>query len=170
MKAKKIVSFCSLFSLVLILSVYYVLSPAGSDVVDESVNAEVENNNDVVVNDILDGESAYFNNLDVLKETALMQEIKELEAIVASSNTTSEEKINALEVKKEKIKMNGEEKKLANAIKEKGYSNVYVEYEGNKVNVLVAKENPTKSDALDIMRGIYASVGSQYTPYIMFKS
>lgn len=169
MKEKKIISFCSLFSLVLILSVYYVLSPQAS-IQDVSVNAEIENNNDVVVNDILDGESAYFNNLEILKEAAFLEEIKELEAVVASASASSEEKINALEVKKEKIKMNEQEKKLANVIKEKGYSNVYVEYEDNKVNALVSKANPSKTDALDIMRGIYATVGNQYTPYVMFKS
>jgi hypothetical protein len=41
MKAKKIISFCSMFSLVLILSVYYVLSPI--QISDQSVS-DIENN------------------------------------------------------------------------------------------------------------------------------
>jgi hypothetical protein len=167
MKAKRIVSFCSLFSLVLILSVYYVLSPI-TFTQDMNVNSSVESD-DVIV-DIVDGESAYFDNLNVLKQNAFLEEIKELEAIVASSNTSSEEKIAALEVKNEKIKMNEKEKQLSLMIKEKGYSNVYVEYEDKKVNILVSKDGASKVDALDIMRTVYSSIGVGYTPSVMFKS
>lgn len=166
MKAKKIISFCSLFSLVLILSVYYVLSPAVSE--DMNVNSNVEQDDAQV--SIIDGESAYFENLNVLKETALLEEIRELEAIVASGSATSQEKLEALEVKNMKIKMNEKEKQLAKLIKEKGYNNVYVEYEGNKVNVLVSKENATKIEALEIMRTIYPVLDVGYTPSVMFKA
>lgn len=168
MKAKKIVSFCSLFSLVLILSVYYVLSPVDMGA-SQSVSSEINNDNDAIVN-IVDGEVAYFQNLEILKETALLEEIKELEAIVASASASSEEKIQALEVKSQKIKMNEKEKAFANAIKEKGYSNVYVEYEGKKLNVLVSKPDANKSDALEIMRTVYLSLEDGYTPSVMFKS
>ena len=166
MKAKKIISFCSLFSLVLILSVYYVLSPAVSE--DMNVNSNVEQDDAQV--SIIDGESAYFENLNVLKETALLEEIRELEAIVESGSATSQEKLEALEVKNMKIKMNEKEKQLAKLIKEKGYNNVYVEYEGNKVNVLVSKENATKIEALEIMRTIYPVLDVGYTPSVMFKA
>lgn len=167
MKAKKIVSFCSLFSLVLILSVYYVLSPISVNE-DMNVNSNVEDDDQVV--SVVDGETAYFDNLNVLKETAFLEEIKELEAIVASSTATSEEKIQALEVKNNKIKMNEKEKKLAILIKEKGYENVYVEYEGNKINVLVSKDNAGKTEALEIIRTIYPSLDEGYTPSVMFKA
>ena len=168
MKAKRIVSFCSLFSLVLILSVYYVLSPVSFDN-SESVSSDVGVESDTIIN-VVDGETAYFDNLEILKETAFLEEIKELEAIVASASSSSEEKIAALEVKSEKIKMNEKEKQLSTIIKNKGYDNVYVEYEGNKVNVLVAKPEASKSDALEIIRSIYSSVGENYTPSDMFKS
>lgn len=168
MKAKRIVSFCSLFSLVLILSVYYVLSPV-SPTNDQSVSSEIDNSNDATVS-IIDGEKAYFDNLDILKESAFLEEIKELEAIVASSGATSEEKIAALEVKNEKIKMNAKEKEITTIIKNKGYENAYVEYEGNKVNILVSKKDANKTDALEIMRSIYSSIGDGYTPLVSFKS
>ena len=167
MKAKRIVSFCSLFSLVLILSVYYVLSPV-SLTNDEVVNSAV-NNEDTIV-ELVDGETAYFENLEILKQAAFLEEIKELESIVASANSTSEEKIAALEVKNMKTKKNEKEKELATLIKEKGYSNVYVEFEENKVNVLVSKQDASKGDALDIMRTIYPSLQEGYTPSVMFKA
>ena len=166
MKAKRIVSFCSLFSLVLILSVYYVLSPVSLDN-SEVVNNEIDNNDTVV--ELIDGEMAYFENLEILKQSAFKEEIKELEAIVASASSSKEEKINALEVKAEKTKMNAKEKQLANIIKEQGYDKVYVEYEGNKVNVLVGKKDSNKTDALTIIRSIYSSING-YTPIVTFKA
>ena len=167
MKAKRIVSFCSLFSLVLILSVYYVLSPVSLDN-SETVNSEVSNQVDEIV-ELVDGEVAYFENLEVLKQSAFLDEIKELEAIVASASSSMEEKINALEVKAQKTKMNEKEKELADIIKEKGYDKVYVEYEDNKVNILVGKKDSSKSDALTIIRSIYSSING-YTPVVSFKA
>ena len=166
MKAKRIVSFCSLFSLVLILSVYYVLSPGVTND-DMQVNSNLTQ--DEVVS-VVDGETAYFDNLNVLKETAFLEEIKQLEEIVASSNASSEAKLEALEVKNSKIKMNEKEKKLAALIKELGYQNVYVEYEGDKINILVSKDSATKSEALEIIRSVYPSLDTGYTPSVIFKS
>jgi hypothetical protein len=72
MKAKKIISFCSLFSLVLILSVYYALTPAG--VMDQGVS-NIQQGDGVNV-EVVDGENAYFKNLDILKETSYLEEMK----------------------------------------------------------------------------------------------
>ena len=166
MKAKRIVSFCSLFSLVLILSVYYVLSPVSLDN-SEIVNGDIQEDGGVV--EVVDGETAYFENLEVLKQNAFIEEIKELETIVASATTSMEEKINALEIKAEKTKMNEKEKQLANIIKEKGYDKVYVEYEGDKVNILVGKKDYNKTDALTIIRSVYSSLNG-YTPVVSFKA
>ena len=166
MKAKRIVSFCSLFSLVLILSIYYVLSPSSLN--SEVVNSEIENQEDAVI-DLIDGESAYFENLEVLKETSFLEEIKQLEEVVASATSSMEEKIEALEVKATKTKMNAKEKELSNIIKEKGYEKVYVEYEENKVNILIGKKDASKQDALNIIRTIYSSING-YTPIVSFKA
>ena len=167
MKAKRIISFCSLFSLVLILSIYYILSPINEKT--QTVSNINDGNNSEVVVEITDGESAYFENLEVLKQSTLNQEIKDLEAIIASGNTTSEEKLEALVSKHQKMKMNENEKKLANIVKEKGYDNVYVEYEDKSVNILVAKKDSSRSDALTIMRAVYPNVEVGYTPLVIFK-
>ena len=167
MKVKKIVSFCSLFSLVLILSVYYVLSPLSIDT--ETVNSNLENESPVVINTI-DGETAYFENLDALKENAYLEEVSKLESIVASATSSSQEKIAALQAKNLKIKMNAKEKELAKSIKDSGYDNAYVEYEDDKINILVSKKDHNKSDALTILKVIAKQIDSKYTPYLSFKS
>jgi len=165
MKAKKIISFCSMFSLVLILSVYYVLSPIS---IDMGVS-NIEDNEDVNV-EIIDGESAYFNNLDVLKETAYLEKLKEFDAIVASKDSSSEEKLEALANKNDKIKVNESEKVLTQMIKEKGYENVYVEYENNNVNILVGKKDASFKDAETIINSVYSYVNQNYVPIVTFKA
>lgn len=165
MKAKKIISFCSMFSLVLILSVYYVLSPIGET--DQSVsNIEINEGSSV---EVIDGESAYFKNLDVLKESAYLEEIKVLDAIVASKDATSEEKVAALEAKNNKAKLNESEKSLTKIIKDKGYDNVYVEYENNNINILVSKKDATSSDAQIVIETIYPLIELNKTPIVTFK-
>ena len=67
-------------------------------------------------------------------------------------------------------KMNKDEKKLKQAIKEVGYSNVYVEYEGNIVNILVSKKDANKSDAVTIVKLAYEKLGNSYIPSVSFKA
>ena len=154
-----------MFSLVLILSVYYVLSPI--EISDQNVS-NIENDDGVNV-EIVDGETAYFNNLDVLKETAFLESLKGYDAIVASKDSSSEEKLEALNNKSDKIKVNESEKTLVQVIKEKGYTNVYVEYENKNVNVLVGKKDATFKDAEMIINSIYSYVTPDYVPIVTFK-
>ena len=83
---KKVVTFLSLFSLVLILSIYYVISPFGeTNPPDTNVNLVVEEEND-----------AYFASLEVTKEENYQNYIEEMNAIIASSEHSNEEKKEAL--------------------------------------------------------------------------
>ena len=62
MKAKKIVSFCSLFSLVLILSVYYVLSPVTVNNSENTVNFNLSCGNSGEYTGALTGEKTSVTN------------------------------------------------------------------------------------------------------------
>ena len=92
MKNRRLVSFLSLFSLVLVLSIYYVLVPVNTATLN---NEENENSTQVSVTD---GEDAYFESLELAKVNKLNDDIDELNSIVASSSSTMEEKIEALEM------------------------------------------------------------------------
>ena len=86
---KKVVTFLSLFSLVLILSIYYVISPFGNNIDPNNglnVNVQVNNEND-----------EYFASLEVAKEDNYQEYIDEMNAIIASSECTNEQKKEALE-------------------------------------------------------------------------
>ena len=78
--------------------------------------------------------------VELAKVNKLNDDIDELNLIVASSSSTMEEKVEALEMIARKKKLNKEEIVLKQAIKEAGYSNAYVEYEDNLVNILVSKK------------------------------
>ena len=163
MKNRRLVSFLSLFSLVLVLSIYYVLVPVNT----ATLNNDEEESSQVSVTD---GEDAYFESLELAKVNKLNDDIDELNLIVASSSSTMEEKVEALEMIAQKKKLNKEEIVLKQAIKEAGYSNAYVEYEDNLVNILVSKKDATKSDAITIFKIAYEKLGNNYTPSVSFKA
>lgn len=165
MKNRRLISFLSLFSLVLVLSIYYVLVPVNNVSLDSGVN----NENDAVVS-VTDGEDAYFENLELTKVSKLNDDIEELNQIVASSSSTMDEKVSALEMIANKKKLNKEEQLLKQAIKEAGYSNAYVEYEDSMVKILVSKKEATKTDAVTIIKLAYEKLGNSYIPSVSFKA
>ena len=58
---------------------------------------------------------------------------------------------------------------MSKAIKEKGFDNVYVEYENNNVNVLVSKKDATSKDAQIVIEAIYPLIEKGKTPIVTFK-
>ena len=166
MKNRRLISFLSLFSLVLVLSIYYVLVPVSTTTLNSNDNLEEESGEVSVT----DGEDAYFETLELAKVSKFNEDIDELNQIVASSNSTMDEKIQALEMIAQKNKMNKEEIALKQAIKEAGYSNAYVEYEDKTVNILVSKKEATKGDALTVIKLAYEKLGNSYIPSVSFKA
>ena len=166
MKNRRLISFLSLFRLVLVLCIYYVLVPVSDAGLDSGI---VDNGDDAVVS-VTNGEDVYFENLELAKVSKFNDDIDELNKIVASSSSTIEEKVSALEMIANKKKLNKEEQALKQAIKEAGYSNAYVEYEENTVRILVSKKEATKGDAVTIIRLAYEKLGNSYIPSVSFKS
>lgn len=167
MKNRRLISFLSLFSLVLVLSIYYVLVPVNTSTINNDSGVFDENSSQVSVTD---GEDAYFETLELAKVSKFNDDIDELNQIVASSSSTMDEKIQALEMIAQKNKMNKEEASLKQAIKEAGYSNAYVEYEDKMVNILVSKKDATKGDAVTIIKLAYEKLGNSYIPSVSFKA
>ena len=165
MKNRRLISFLSLFSLVLVLSIYYVLVPVNT----ATMNNENPTEDSTQVS-VTDGEDAYFENLELAKVSKFNDDIDELNQIVASSSSTMDEKIEALEMIAQKNKLNKEETALKQAIKEAGYTNAYVEYEDNTVNILVSKKDAGKSDAVTIIKLAYEKLGNSYIPSVSFKA
>ena len=88
---KQLVSFLSLFSLVLVLSIYYVMLPF------KGSNDFTGNNGDLpIINEIEDPSESYFASLEIQKSESYKELLDAQKDILASASATIEEKVNKL--------------------------------------------------------------------------
>lgn len=161
---KQLVSFLSLFSLVLVLSIYYVMLPfSGSNLGDN-------NNNLPVINEIEDTKDAYFVSLELQKSEAYQQLIDEQNDVLASSNATIEEKQEALERIAEIEDVIAKETNTVAMIVEAGYPAAYVENYEQGIKVVVYKQDATKADAATVMALVIEEFGLELMPEVSFYS
>ena len=138
---KKNIWFLTLFSLVLVLSVYYITMP--DDVlVTSNVPSEI----------MVDIDSPSLVAARVSKEEHVLQELESLNNILTDVSKSAEEKSVAYE-KMKNLNMNKAlEEKLENKIKNNFNLESVVKVEEDNINIAVAKENGDTSFANDIMR------------------
>lgn len=153
--------FLTLFSLILVLSVYYVTMPSNllsvSDIKEDTtptINIEET------------------NMLDVLKEENNEQVAKEIESlrkIIVNTDTPIEEKNMAYE-KIQKLEENkGKEEKIVSLIKEKLGFDTYVEIKNAKVNVVVSNKEHSYKIANDIIKLVSSSFDSDKSVTVKFQ-
>lgn len=153
--------FLTLFSLILVLSVYYVTMPSNllsvSDIKEDTtptINIEET------------------NMLDVLKEENNEQVAKEIESlrkIIVNTDTPIEEKNIAYE-KIQKLEENkGKEEKIVSLIKEKLGFDTYVEIKNAKINVVVSNKEHSYKIANDIIKLVSSSFDSDKSVTVKFQ-
>ena len=153
--------FLTLFSLILVLSVYYVTMPSNllsvSDIKEDTtptINMEDT------------------NILDVLKEEnneRVAKEIESLRKIVVDVETKMEDKTRAYE-KIQKLEENkGKEEKIVSLIKEKLGFDTYVEIKNAKVNVVVSNKEHSYKIANDIIKLVSSSFDSDKSVTVKFQ-
>ena len=161
---KQLVSFLSLFSLVLVLSIYYVMLPfTGTNLGDST-------NNLPVINEQEDATDSYFVSLDLQKSEAFEQLIDEQEDILASSTATIEEKTEALEEIARLEEVMEKESDAVAAIIDAGYPAAYVETYDQGIKVVVYKTDATREDAAKVMQVIIEEFGMELMPEVRFYS
>lgn len=161
---KQLVSFLSLFSLVLVLSIYYVMLPfSGSNLGDS-------NNNLPVINEIEDTKDAYFVSLELQKNETYKELIDMQNDILASSNATIEEKQSALEEISRIEEVMTKEANTVAMIVEAGYPAAYVENYEQGIKVVVYKQDATKADAATVMSLVIEEFGLELMPEVSFYS
>lgn len=158
--------FLTLFSLVLVLSIYYVTMPSdlllSNQVFDnekqkvDEVNLEVEES-DVLVSLRLDLEESREN------------EKKELQTILTNSETTMEEKNNAYEKISYLNTIYGEEEKLEKKVKECCNIDSFIEVDDSEINVVGLSQDHSISLANDIMRAIQDNYQEKVSITVNFK-
>ena len=161
--------FLTLFSLILVLSVYYITMPndlliASSSTTNEKSERKKETEDQETVNET-DNLTALRVSLDEERD----KEKEELKTTMTKENSTTDEKNNAYEQLKYLSVIEGEEEKLEKLIKEKHNLNSFVKVDSNKITVVAAKKKHDVTIANNIMRTIQGEYNTKKTITVKFE-
>ena len=160
--------FLTLFSLILVLSVYYVTMPN-----ELLLKTDLEKNNDNKNNEekvnLEQEESEILVSLRVDKEEERRLEKTDLQSILTSSTATTEEKNNAYDKLTYLHTVLGEEEKLENKIKSKLNVDSFVEIDNNQINVIAISKNHDVKLANNIMRTVQEEYKEKVYVTVNFK-
>lgn len=152
---RQAITFLSLFSLVMVLSVYYVmLPPVGSDEKEVSSIEEEEQTEELTMQEKLD--------------EARNQDNQKQEEIISSKTSSSDEINDALMALEKNKTLSAEEKMVTEALHEAGYDDVFVEINEATIKVTITKNDATKADATQVMNIVLAKTEKKYSPEIKF--
>lgn len=141
--------FLTLFSLILVLSVYYITMPSELLLINSHIDDASENDEKEVVE--VD-ESSILTALRVEADEQYEQELNDLKMILTNIDASVDEKNNAFEKLKLLNMIRGEEEKLQKQIEEEFQLKAFVKIDGNQVRVVVASSNHDTTLANNIMR------------------
>lgn len=160
--------FLTLFSLILVLSVYYVTMPNELLLkTDLEKNGDNKNNEEKV--NLEQEESEILVSLRVDKEEERRLEKTDLQSILTSSTATMEEKNNAYDKLTYLNTVLGEEEKLENKIKSKLNVDSFVEIDNNQINVIAISKNHDVKLANNIMRTVQEEYKEKVYVTVNFK-
>lgn len=162
---KKSLWFLTLFSLILVLSVYYITMPSEllltnnnvmnvGKTVDDSKKEEdsKENEPKVTVK-----ESEILTALRVEADEQMLKEMEDLKMILTNIETTSDEKNNAFEKLKLLNVTRGEEEQLEKKIKEEFNLKAFIKISEDQIRVVIASDKEDAELANNIMRSIQSN-------------
>lgn len=153
---KKNLWFLTLFSLILVLSVYYITMPSelllNNGYLNDTIVSKTDDENDDVKVSV--EESEILVALRVEADEQMMNELDELKEILTNVESTVEDKNNAFEQMKSLNASKSEEEKLENIIKEKYKLDSFVKKDGDQIRVVVASDKHDITLANNIMRTV----------------
>lgn len=135
--------FLTLFSLILVLSVYYITMP--SDILTTS------NDTDIVVNI---KEEDVISTLREISNEERIKEMEDLKLVLTNVNSTIDEKNNAYSKLKIIEETEGKESKLENKVKEQFKLDSFIKIDDNQVKVTIKSNKHDYELANNIIRSI----------------
>ena len=148
---KKNLWFLTLFSLVLVLSVYYVTMPSELLVTG---NGKVTINNNDSDKNISVKESDILTSLRVEADNQLKQEMDVLKQVLTTTDVSVDEKNSAFEELKLLNQLKGKEEKLEDLIKSTYNLGSFIKIDNDQIRVVVESTDTSASLANNIMRTI----------------
>ena len=154
---KKSLWFLTLFSLILVLSIYYITMPSellltsGTNIKNENIDSDIsEPTVNIQESDILVA-------LRVESDEEMSKEIDELQLVLTNADSSVNEKNEAYEKIKELNSNRSEEEKLESQIKESHKLESFIKIKGNNISVIVKSNNHSNNIANNIMRTIQSN-------------
>lgn len=144
---KKNLWFLTLFSLVLVLSIYYVTMP--SEVFKDNNLSNKEGDNNIHISKT---ESSVISALKVEDDTSVMEQINSLKDKLTNSEISTEEKNSVFEELKQINKNSSKEETLESKIKDFCNCDNFVKIDGDNVRVVLDSDDSSSGKANDIMR------------------
>ena len=141
--------FITLFSLILILGIYYVTIP---NEVLEDVNKKIEEKKEKEVVAEVKEDTSSLTALRVSKETSRKEKIESLENSLTSDNLTTEEKNNTYELLKYYNTLQGKEENLEKKIKKNYNLDCFTKIDNKNIDVVCISKEHDKKLANNIMR------------------
>ena len=163
---KKNIWFLTLFSLILVLSIYYITMP--NDLLLTSVDTKGDVESDEVVSEI--SESTILVALRVEDEESYLEELETLKNILNSKDASVKEKNNAYEQMKSLNINKSEQQKLESDIKKEFNLNSFVKIDGNQVRVVVDSDKHDTKLANNIIRKIQNNYENDMYISVKFQS
>lgn len=162
---KRSLWFLTLFSLILVLSAYYITMPTELLMTTNNTNTKEETK--TVSKE--ESESAELVALRVESDEQLLDEINELKAVLTSSKSTTEEKNKAFEKMQNLNKNKGEEESLEQKIKKEYNLKSFVKIEDEDITVVVDSKKHDTKIANKIMRLIGEELKTPVTVTVKFQ-
>ena len=152
MFSKRNLWFMALFSIILVMAVYYISTPLSDDAL---VSKEVESGDSSSLD--IDSSSA-ISSLRVSRDESLENEVNGIKSILMDTTTSSEEKSDAYEALKELNSNKGKEEALEALIKKNFNYESFVKIDGSNVKVVV----DTKEHSYELANKIMTAVQGEF--------
>ena len=165
---KRSLWFLTLFSLILVLSVYYITMP--SELLIATNNGTNKKKTEEVSVTKEEKESAELVASRVESEEKMLDKISQLKKILTDSKATTEEKNKAFEELQNINKTRSEEEKIEKSIEDELNLNTFVSIENNNITVTVDSDKHDNKIANSIMRNVQKNFDTQMKITIKFKN
>ena len=166
--------FLTLFSLILVLSVYYITMPndlliasSSTETKEKAKKEDTSSNDEKTISEVDEADS--LTALRVSLDEERDKEKEELKTTMTKEDATTDEKNNAYEQLKYLSVIEGEEEKLEKLIKEKHKLDSFVKIDNNTITVVAAKKKHDVTLANNIMRTIQGEYDTKKTITVKFE-
>ena len=145
---KKNLWFLTLFSLVLVLSIYYITMP--NEIFSDSIDNSIDPSNNNVVVDV--EESSVISALKIEDDASVMEEIKTLKEKLTNNEISVNDKNAAFEELKLINKNSSVEETIEAEVKQLCNCENFVKIDGDNVRVVLDSDDSSASTANKVMR------------------